>query len=176
MARVKRTGPMAKRLRLTPEEQSGLTGGTEIIVNPFLGPVMSKESWDFAGKQIMREWIRDHPGTRPPGWWEFDAPKDQWGSPMRRERIGGAGTSQQCTGYAWGIPLLWKDDLNPDLPPSFEGSARYLERLELFADREFERAPRELFEPESLLVTARGWEATPRNPLHRISEDGPDGQ
>ena len=168
MARVKRTGPVAKRLRLTPEEQSGLTGDTSIEVNPFLvldGPVVTKEAWDFAGKEIMREWIRDYPGTRPPGWWAFDAPLDEWGSPVRRERIGGEGTPQQCTAYAWGIPLLWKDDLDPDSPPTFEGPARYLERLKLFADGEFERVPRELFDPEPMVVTPTGWEATPPNPL-----------
>ena len=114
----------------------------------------------------MRDWLQHHPGSRPPGWWAFDVPLDpDSGISLRRQRIGGAGTVQRQTGYGWGIPLAWRSEtLDPTDPPTFEGSARFLERLEILTKGELERVPSELFKPEPLLVTPLGWEAQPRNP------------
>lgn len=33
----------------------------------------SREAWKAQKKAIMAEWLREHPGTRPWGWWEYEA-------------------------------------------------------------------------------------------------------
>src|SRR5688500_18886096 len=43
-----------------------------------------REGWAIYGAIVMRDWIREEPGTRPWAWWEFDAPE-----PRRRERADG---------------------------------------------------------------------------------------
>jgi hypothetical protein len=31
-------------------------------------------AWQFHGRRLTAEWIGRRPGTRPPAWWEFEAP------------------------------------------------------------------------------------------------------
>jgi hypothetical protein len=42
------------------------------------------ETWEREKDELVREWAREHPGTRPFMWWKFDAP-----APRRRERVDG---------------------------------------------------------------------------------------
>ena len=42
-------------------------------------------AWAESRDTVVGEWIREKPGTRPWGWWAFDAPE-----PKRRERTDGA--------------------------------------------------------------------------------------
>jgi hypothetical protein len=41
-----------------------------------------KAAWTELGDVVMRDWIRERPGSRPWAWWAFDAPE-------RRQRIDG---------------------------------------------------------------------------------------
>jgi hypothetical protein len=34
-----------------------------------------REAWHDLRDEILTEWIREHPFTRPRSWWEFDAPE-----------------------------------------------------------------------------------------------------
>jgi hypothetical protein len=34
-----------------------------------------REAWHRHGRMILREWIERYPGTRPAGWWRFEAPE-----------------------------------------------------------------------------------------------------
>jgi hypothetical protein len=43
-----------------------------------------RAAWGELRSTILPAWIRERPGTRPYGWWRFDAPP-----PARRERIDG---------------------------------------------------------------------------------------
>ena len=88
-----------------------------------------RPEWDRVRDRLLTEWIGAHPGTRPWGWWLFDAPRWQPPYPQRlvslawhcqllaepRRRIGGIGTPAfEVLGY-WpeyrlGIPVDWVDD------------------------------------------------------------------
>lgn len=42
-----------------------------------------RNAWVGWGDQILREWVRQHPGTRPGAWWYLDAPR----SPVARSSV-----------------------------------------------------------------------------------------
>lgn len=85
-----------------------------------------RAAWDSARDEVLAEWIRDHPGTRPWAWWRFDAPREPltlapdriWRDEDRtlphRRRVGGVGTPwHEVWGCALdfdrGIPTQWFD-------------------------------------------------------------------
>ena len=84
------------------------------------------EVWGDVGEEITAAHIRHKPGTRPWGWWKFDAPGP-------RRRLGGTG---EMTGpLAFGRP--WQTaGIDPYDEPTYEGEADYLERLNLLTDGE----------------------------------------
>lgn len=86
--RVKRRGPKFRRGGITPAERAVLRGEPcPPDGNPFSHLMMSspgrdtefqaqlREAWEYAREELLAEWIRESPGTRPPGWWLFDAPE-----------------------------------------------------------------------------------------------------
>src|SRR5215831_10981264 len=100
-----------------------------------------RREWDAVRDEILRDWITAHPGTRPRGWWLFDAPE-----PLRR-RLGGIGSPEReeyaagdivgLGGTRAGVPLYWLDErrveswgrgeaVDPQFPPIFESEATYL--------------------------------------------------
>ena len=135
------------------------------------------EAWDLAGESLLAEWIETRPGTRPPGWWKYDAPAEV------RNRVSGTGTpAHEVLAYAAhfdrGVPVAWVEDwmvewyngrardvdgkligsgysegdfphvaYDPDDPPRFESEPTFLRRLELLLPGELERIPAEAFEP-----------------------------
>jgi hypothetical protein len=84
-----------------------------------------RQLWLELRAEILTDWIAETPGTRPEGWWEFDAPRWQLADrPARwrdlaltefcepRRRVGGTGTAQHdvlnvTPAFAFGIPTLW---------------------------------------------------------------------
>ena len=79
------------------------------------------EVWEELREEVVSEWISETPGTRPPLWWSFDAPR--WADPWEkwfyhgtfaepRKRLGGIGTPahealSQVPAYTRGIPAQW---------------------------------------------------------------------
>jgi len=62
--------------------------------------------WQACREQIMAKWLARHPGSRPYGWWAFDAPEPG------RLQVGGTGTPAHEVlaygpSYSKGIPTLW---------------------------------------------------------------------
>lgn len=57
-----------------------------VFEDPFGRPDVyaMSQAWEALRDAILPEWIRQHPGTRPRGWWLFDMPEG-----FRRERIDG---------------------------------------------------------------------------------------
>ncbi len=121
-----------------------------------------KKAWEQYRNEVMADWIRQNPCSRPHGWWTFDAPEP-------RRRIGGIGQADfECLAYMphydRGIPTRWitQDDVDtfgPDFkgipidrrdPPRFESEASYLQRLNLLTPAEMKwlQAHKQALEPE----------------------------
>jgi hypothetical protein len=125
--------------------------------------------WRDHADRIIAEYAEEHPGKRPPRWWEYTRPK-----PAPRQRVGGVGTAvyehlMRSSGFPQldckiGIPAKWisrrdKDWLpfkgcpcceavDPADPPKFEAQAVYLQRLNLLLLGEAKRLRPADFEPE----------------------------
>lgn len=120
-----------------------------------------RSTWGRVRDRLLAEWAAAHPGTRPDGWWTFDAPEP-------RRRLGGIGTAaHECLNVALhldrGIPSQWLDAddvetfapirasaggppfegvaVDPADPPLYESEAAYLDRLGLFLPGEKRRVP-----------------------------------
>lgn len=129
--------------------------------------------WEELRDELLADWAKEHPGTRPYAWWVFDAPRDPVGTwpgsrwdgelPALRLRLGGTGTpSHEHLAFmpesSFGIFTLWIDDgdvetfnldclpVDPNDPPLFESQAAYLKRHGLLLAGE--RPPASAFEPE----------------------------
>jgi hypothetical protein len=42
-------------------------------------PDLWQEVWEQAAEMLLAHWIGLHPGSRPPAWWEFEAPDEPHG-------------------------------------------------------------------------------------------------
>jgi hypothetical protein len=79
----------------------------------------AQKVWRENGKFIVKDWIKTAPGTRPYGFWEFEAPE-------QRKRLGGVGDPEweHLSGaeiYDKGIPAKWVDAWDVDY---YNGRAR----------------------------------------------------
>ena len=168
-----------RRRELLPAERSALMG--EPYDDPaekfFILEKSIREAWEFAGESLLAEWVETRPGTRPPGWWRFEAPSEV------RNRMGGVGTPAHevlahAARFDRGVPVDWveADDVeyyngravdtegepigtefaegdfpheayDPDDPPRFESEPAFLRRRGLLLPGELERIPAEAFEP-----------------------------
>lgn len=93
--------------------------GAEALL--FLGDSAAcRRTWRDLRDELLPDWIREHPGTRPWAWWEFDAPRwdRKFGAfydgtlPEPRLRIGGKGTPAfealaYVPSFTRGIPDIW---------------------------------------------------------------------
>lgn len=101
-----------------------------------------REVWDRARGDVLRVWLKDHPGTRPGLWWRFDAPRLPFGTwpgcfwdgrlQEPRKQLGGTGCdasliSAYMPSYESGLPTAWAGYEAAD-PPVFESQAAYLSR------------------------------------------------
>ena len=86
-----------------------------------------KKAWKSHREQIMLEWIKKYPCSRPWAWWELDSPR--WARkfnayfdgtlPEPRKRLGGTGTSNfedlaYVPHFSFGIPTGWLDQWTVD--------------------------------------------------------------
>lgn len=114
-----------RRLGLTPACRKELEQGFA-WPTPFDGyrndPDDQEAGWREHGEQVLADWIAQHPGSRPWGWWAFAAPD-------ARLRLGGTDDD-------------WRD------PPRYESQLAYLERTGSLL--EAERAALAAFPPARL--------------------------
>ncbi len=120
--------------------------------NPFA--CFFKESdWKQFKDEVLTEWIRLKPGTRPLAWWQFAAPE------ARRLQLSGAGeirlrAMDHDNNYRYhkGLPeAYWfGDTLDAGDPLLFESQATYLARHDLFLPGEEFRLNDDAFEPERI--------------------------
>lgn len=109
---------------------AGTEGSFDVLLRSGRNQAGLRDDWDAARDDLLVEWIDAHPGTRPWGWWRFDAPRwprEDWPDRMRdygpwaddlfaepRRRLGGIGTpNHECLNYlppfARGVPSSWVD-------------------------------------------------------------------
>lgn len=130
----------------------------------FMAEAEIKAAWCQVRNEILDEWVRERPGTRPRVWWRYEAPGP-------RRRVGGTGqaaheVSAHVEVYEWGLPTYWVSQadvdergadsagvaVDPSDPPCFESQAIFLERLGLLRPGELERLTEADSEPEAIEV------------------------
>lgn len=132
----------------------------------FLSPAELRAAWELVRARVLELWVAESPCSRPPAWWQYDAPEP-------RPRLGGIGTPlsealAEVPSLHRGIPDRWLSPsdvalysgravdgrgkavarelrsrfthkaIDPNDPPCFEGEAVYLERRGLLAKGELE--------------------------------------
>ena len=104
-----------------------------------------REAWKSHGKKIIKDWIKNNPGTRPDAWWDFEAPEP-------RARISGEGEPDFDPGYDRGLPdyflnIVWVNEPPVKDPLLYESEAAFLKRHNLFYPGELERISDDAFDP-----------------------------
>jgi hypothetical protein len=112
--------------------------------------------WAEHGGQIVADWARRHPGTRPQRWWMYDAPRlaatDHKYDPEchfvpnlihSRKQLGGSGVPAYAVmavvpHWELGIPS-WMEEVDESNPPVFESQLDYLKRHGLLLPGEEKR-------------------------------------
>lgn len=98
---------------------------------------LAREAWEELREELLPEFIREHPFSRPWAWWVFDAPE-----PRREAADGGSGDDAE----AWlGSPAWWARFHGTPSCPSrgCESFREYLTRLGLLTVEERELIRRE---------------------------------
>lgn len=104
----------------------------------FMSDAELRALWDAHSAAIVADWCKTAPGTRPPHWWQYDAPE-------QRRRLGGKGTPchevmAHVPAYRLGIPSDWMADGFDQIdPPAFESEAAFLKRHKLLLPGEAAR-------------------------------------
>ena len=123
-----------------------------------------KAAWESCRDQILSDWIKKYPCSRPWPWWEYETLEI-------RRRVGGVGDlwhdiedyePLECHyGIPWNWITIWeinyygdlrKTAVDPKDPPVFESETAYLLRHELLtpAERAYLKKHPELLEPERI--------------------------
>lgn len=102
--------------------------------------------WEQHRDALLMEWVGDHPGTRPPGWWRLDAPE------LRRVPPGqGVVTDESAYYYTEGIPGVFPEARGQLVfvgKVKVESEAAYLRRLGLFLKGEARRVRAAAYRPK----------------------------
>jgi len=122
-------------------------------------------AWYGQRDEILAGWIAAHPGTRPYGWWLFDAPRTPrafivqfptWGEWVLlkfhapRTQVGGRGERiEHRPDVERGFPTQWLA-VDAGAPPRFESEAAYLKRHALLEPSEEKHLHASDFETEPL--------------------------
>lgn len=88
---------------------------------------LKRKAWLELGKEILQDWIAEHPGSRPWGWWEFQTPQGG-----RRECLSGTHPHDDPQNDLpreshFGTPRYLRPE---DMEAQFETQREFLERLQ----------------------------------------------
>lgn len=141
------------RLPTTAELEPGTDPGDLFDAFHITGsPALLEAAWRQHRAALLEAWIAARPGSRPSGWWLFDAPEP------RRLRTGGTGVEASVRWapvyQPWvrcGVELMWASVSKTD-PPRHESEAAYLERHALWIRGEKVRVPDGAWADEVLLA------------------------
>ena len=101
-----------------------------------------EQAWLDLRKEILAEWLQNHPGTRPWAWWQFDCPPNQF-----RTRVDGKRHQFLDPSFdldrelSFGTPRYFRECDIPDggvleIARSFESEASFLRRNQLLVPQE----------------------------------------
>ena len=111
----------------------------------FLSRSTGREQWEIFGEDILADWIKDRPGSRPWPWWEFSSPDH----PQTFEPINlAAGLGAIQSGFFSVVTHFPGPEIFPEPPYLFESEASYLRRKKLLFKGELERIKPDNFEPK----------------------------
>ena len=82
-----------------------------------------KEAWNSYRGQVLTDWIKKNPCSRPSAFWSFDATE-----PRKQNSGSGDGICEGMAIDADGLPKYWQFNWDTSDPPIFESEAAYLER------------------------------------------------
>lgn len=119
--------PLCRMVRLWLEEGHHFLFGAGDLPDT---PENYAALWQAHGDEVLADWIAEHPGTRPHGWWMCDAPGP-------RARIDGGPEASPDTPRRFGVPSIYRCE--DDWSAEYESEADYLARLNLLVDGERER-------------------------------------
>ncbi len=142
---------------LTGERNIGLGGDpSSLFVKSEI-----RSAWANHKDALLRDWIHEHPGSRPWFWWEREAPRQPVSSEhkgffwngklpnLRRKTKGSGIESWRILNYApecnFGVPHLI--ELKRKFPPFFEAEASYLKRHKLLSAAEIKKLTKNDFAP-----------------------------
>lgn len=111
-----------------------------------LRPAM-KEKWELYRDQIMADWMKKNPCSRPFGFWKFDAPE------LRKQINGSCDVDYEGVSIdSEGLPAYWQIDWDEHDPPIFESEAAYLKRHDLLTltEKTYLKKHPELMEAEKI--------------------------
>lgn len=109
-----------------------LPSGKRSILKTLLFGETPVPAWADVRDELLPQWIKDHPGSRPFSWWGEEAPES-------RRRIGGTGEiSEDSPRIEFGAPgpTTWWAGVLPGDPPTYESQAAYLQRHNLLTPPE----------------------------------------
>lgn len=124
-------------------------------ISAWAGVTAGKDLWLRHRDAVLAAWIENFPGSRPSGWWRWDAPGP-------RQRCGGIG-------FPWsdvlhlGVPAQWNYGrqrglgpnppraVDPAHPPTYESEATFLARHGLLSPSEKRRLRADDYRPISIL-------------------------
>jgi hypothetical protein len=111
--------------------------------------------WAQHRAEVLEYWTAARPGSRPSGWWRWDAPG-------LRQRVGGVGEPWQVRDTAYGVATIWNIGRHQNLwanpppapdpsnPPTCESEATFLDRHGLLLPGERDRLADDDFRPQSI--------------------------
>ncbi len=111
-----------------------------------------RDAWSAIGRELTAQWVETAPGSRPWGWWAFQARERRrctngvhpFDNPARQVRVREiaarpdtrASYSDDLHSLTFGVPAVL---LSGDFEATFESEADYLTRRDLFLPGERER-------------------------------------
>ncbi len=144
MPRVRRRS--RERFGLTQEHVDTLLDGLDLF-DPFKGDDDAKrQAWESLRADLLEDWIREHPGTRPWAFWKFEAPElrrringlhpfDNLARTVFCERVGYRPEIYLQTHFGTPSSLFFQDGCD-DFEAVYESERAYLDRLGLLIDGE----------------------------------------
>jgi len=106
---------------------------------------IGREAWEYHRDKVLKDWIKDRPGSRPFAWWQFDSPKHPTKFiPINLDQV----EMVERDYIIWGVTHFPGPEVFPEPAYLFESQAAYLQRKKLLVKGESARIKPEDFEPK----------------------------